>query len=126
MTPAVLAQEIQKKFRNIKNTKVNIWNKERIKKEKMGGVLGVSLGSSQDPRVIIMEYRGQSQSQSKNKSPRPLCFVGKGLTFDSGGISLKPAKNMDEMKFDMCGFCSCDWYSFSYSSIKIKSKCNRA
>ena len=63
----------------------------------MGGVLGVSAGSNQEPRVIIMKY------QPTGAKGKPICFVGKGLTFDSGGISLKPAKNMDEMKFDMCG-----------------------
>ncbi len=99
MTPAILAQEVQNKFRGLTGAKVSVWNKERIKKEKMGGILGVSLGSSQEPRVIIMEYKGNRSA----KKTRPLCFVGKGLTFDSGGISIKPAKNMDEMKFDMCG-----------------------
>ena len=103
MTPSILAQEVQQKFHGIKDTKVNIWNKEQIKKEKMGGVLGVSMGSSQEPRVIIIEYKGNNNYQNKEKSLQPLCFVGKGLTFDSGGISIKPAKNMDEMKFDMCG-----------------------
>ncbi len=101
MTPSILAQEVQKKFRGIKGVQVSIWNKDRIKKEKMGGLLGVSLGSGQEPRMIMIEYKGNKSSI--NKKNRPLCFVGKGLTFDSGGISIKPAKNMDEMKFDMCG-----------------------
>lgn len=100
MTPAILAQEVQKQFRGIKSVQVNVWNKDRIKKENMGGLLGVSLGSSQEPRMIIIDYKG---NKSKNKKNRPICFVGKGLTFDSGGISLKPAKGMEEMKFDMCG-----------------------
>ncbi len=99
MTPVKLAQETQNKFRGLKNVKVSVWNKDRIKKEKMGGLLGVSLGSSQEPRMIIMDYKGNNGS----KKTKPLCFVGKGLTFDSGGISIKPSKNMDEMKFDMCG-----------------------
>ncbi|MDE0119161.1 MAG: leucyl aminopeptidase [Bdellovibrionales bacterium] len=116
MTPSVLAQEVQKKFRDIKGTQVNVWNKERIKKEKMGGVLGVSLGSSQDPRVIIIEYKGHNQ----NKSPRPLCFVGKGLTFDSGGISIKPSKNMDEMKFDMCGSVAVIGALLAIARLKLK------
>lgn len=101
MTPVILAQEVQNKFRGVKGVKVSVWNKERIKKEKMGGILGVSLGSNQEPRVIIIEYKGTSQNSIKKS--KSLCFVGKGLTFDSGGISIKPAKNMDEMKFDMCG-----------------------
>ena len=102
MTPAILAQETQNKFRGLKNVKVSVWNKDRIKKEKMGGLLGVSLGSSQEPRMIIIDYKGNNGNKG-NKKTKPLCFVGKGLTFDSGGISIKPSKNMDEMKFDMCG-----------------------
>ena len=97
MSPSILAKETQKKCENIPGLKLTIWNKARILKENMGGILGVSAGSSQEPRVIIMEYR------PKGSTTKPICFVGKGLTFDAGGISLKPPKNMDEMKFDMCG-----------------------
>ena len=94
MTPAILANEIKEKTQNTK-IKTRIWDKKRIEKEKMGGLLGVSLGSPQEPRFIIMEYKGSNK--------KPVILVGKGLTFDSGGISLKPAQAMDEMKFDMCG-----------------------
>ena len=94
MTPALLAKTIKNKTQNTK-IKTTVWDKKRIEKEKMGGLLGVSLGSSQEPRFIIMEYKGSNK--------KPIALVGKGLTFDSGGISLKPSQNMDEMKFDMCG-----------------------
>lgn len=94
MTPAILADSIKKKTKNTK-IKTTIWDKKKIQKEKMGGLYGVSLGSSQEPRFIIMEYKGSNK--------KPIALVGKGLTFDSGGISLKPAHTMDEMKFDMCG-----------------------
>ena len=100
MTPSILAQEVQNKFKGVKGVQVKVWNKERIKRENMGGILGVSLGSVQDPRVIIIDYKGREAPAKKTK---PLCFVGKGLTFDAGGISIKPARNMDAMKFDMCG-----------------------
>ncbi len=96
MTPSILARSVQKQVQNTK-IKLSIWNRERIKKEKMGGLLGVSLGSPEEPRFIIMEYKGAGEAQP------PVIFVGKGLTFDSGGISLKPSLSMDEMKFDMCG-----------------------
>lgn len=94
MTPSILAESIKKKTKNTK-IKTTIWDKKKIQQEKMGGLLGVSLGSSQEPRFIIMEYKGSNK--------KPIVLVGKGLTFDSGGISLKPSINMDEMKFDMCG-----------------------
>ena len=67
-----------------------------LKKHGMGMFLGVSRGSVEPAKLIILEYNHQKAKQS-------LAIVGKGVTFDSGGISLKPSKNMDEMKFDMCG-----------------------
>jgi len=63
----------------------------------MGSLLSVALGSSQPPKLIVLEYRGGA------KGEKPVALVGKGLTFDAGGISIKPADKMDEMKFDMCG-----------------------
>ncbi len=118
MTPAILAEQVRKKFLGLKGMKVSIWNKDRIKKEKMGGVLGVSSGSAQEPRVIIMEYRGLSPESKKIS--KPLCFVGKGLTFDSGGISIKPAKNMHEMKFDMCGSTAVIGTLLAIARLKLK------
>ncbi|MCY4513298.1 MAG: leucyl aminopeptidase [Bdellovibrionales bacterium] len=96
MTRSILAQQVKTLTKNTK-TKTTVWDKARIKKEKMGGLLGVSLGSSEEPRFIIMEYKGAGPSK------KPICLVGKGLTFDSGGISLKPSFAMEDMKFDMCG-----------------------
>ncbi|MBE8221622.1 MAG: leucyl aminopeptidase [Bdellovibrionales bacterium] len=96
MTPSILANEVVKAAKNTK-LKVSIWDKPRIKKEKMGGLLAVSQGSSQDPRFIIMQYNGAA------KSKKPSVFVGKGLTFDAGGISIKPSAGMQDMKYDMCG-----------------------
>jgi leucyl aminopeptidase len=96
MTPTILSQEATKAAKGTK-VKVTVWEKARIKKEGFGGLLGVSLGSSQDPRFIIMEYKGAGATK------KPIALVGKGLTFDSGGISIKPSQSMDEMKYDMQG-----------------------
>lgn len=96
MTPTLLANEAVKAAKGTK-MKVTVWDKARIKKERLGGLLCVSQGSSQDPRFIIMEYKGAGASK------KPICFVGKGLTFDCGGISIKPSQGMEEMKYDMCG-----------------------
>ncbi len=63
----------------------------------MGALLSVARGSSQPPKLIVVEYRGGPEAQP------PVALVGKGLTFDAGGISIKPAAEMDEMKYDMCG-----------------------
>ena len=113
MTPSILAESVRKKVQGT-SIKVTIWNKEKIKKEKMGGLLGVSLGSYQEPRFIIMEYSGARPSS------KPVCFVGKGLTFDSGGISIKPSPNMDEMKFDMCGGAAVIGAMLAIAQMKLK------
>lgn len=95
MTPTQLAKEAQSVAGG--KLKVTVWDKARIAKEKMDSFLGVSLGSDEEPKFIIMEYKGGKAKQ------KPFCLVGKGLTFDSGGISIKPSAGMEEMKFDMCG-----------------------
>jgi leucyl aminopeptidase len=73
-----------------------ILDKAAIKRLKMGGILGVSSGSAEPPRLVILEYA------PSGKGPT-LLFVGKGLTFDSGGINIKPSHGLEEMKYDMCG-----------------------
>ncbi len=113
MTPSILAEEIRKQARGT-TLQISSWNKEKIKKEKMGGLLGVSLGSSQEPRFITMEYKGGKPST------KPICFVGKGVTFDSGGISIKPSAAMDEMKFDMCGAAAVAGTMLAISRMKLK------
>lgn len=99
MTPSILAQEA-KNIAKGTDLKVTVWDKARIKKERMESFLGVNLGSHEEAKFIIMEYRGAAASK------KPLCYVGKGLTFDCGGISIKPAAGMEEMKYDMCGGAS--------------------
>lgn len=96
MTPTILADTTVEAAKGTK-LKVTVWDKKRIEKERMGGLLGVAQGSAQEPRFIIMEYKGASASK------KPVVFVGKGLTFDTGGISIKPSAGMEEMKYDMCG-----------------------
>jgi leucyl aminopeptidase len=73
-----------------------IYDKKQIEKMKMGGLLAVNRGSAEEPRFVVMEY-------TPKKTRQTVCLVGKGITFDSGGISIKPADRMEEMKFDMCG-----------------------
>ena len=98
-TPAYLAEqagEIGKQY----HLKVTILEKEEMQQLGMGALLSVARGSRQPPKLIVLEYRG-----GKDDEP-PVTLIGKGLTFDAGGISIKPAANMDEMKFDMCGGAS--------------------
>lgn len=73
-----------------------VLDKRDMKELKMGGILGVNQGSAEPPKMVILEYRASKKAQT-------ILLVGKGLTFDSGGVSLKPAAGMEEMKYDMCG-----------------------
>ena len=76
---------------------VEIWDEERLKKERCGALLAVAQGSAMKPRIVMMKYNGGPADQA------PLGLVGKGVTFDSGGLSLKPSPSMIDMKCDMAG-----------------------
>ncbi len=79
----------------------DVLEEKELAKLGMGAFLAVARGSRQPPKLIVLEHRG-----AKKKDAPPVVLVGKGVTFDTGGISLKPAPEMDEMKFDMCGAAS--------------------
>ena len=76
--------------------KCTVYGKREIERMKMGGLLAVNRGSAEEPRFITLEY-------TPRRAKKHIALVGKGITFDSGGISIKPAEKMEEMKFDMCG-----------------------
>jgi len=99
-TPAYLAERAQDLGREFPEVKVTVLERPEIEQLGMGSFLSVTNGSDVPPRFIVFEY---DQSQRKQ---RPLVLVGKGITFDTGGISLKPPGDMDHMKFDMCGAAS--------------------
>ncbi|GAV20771.1 leucyl aminopeptidase [Mariprofundus micogutta] len=80
-----------------KKLKVNVMDKKAIEKAGFTALLAVNQGSAKEPRFIVLDYQGGK------KNDAPVALVGKGLTFDAGGISIKPGPQMDEMKFDMCG-----------------------
>ena len=96
MTPAKLMTE-SKKITNKQNLNFECINKTKLKKLGMGGILSVSQGSTHDPFLFSIKKK---QNKAKNKT---VVLVGKGVTFDSGGISIKPANSMADMKYDMCG-----------------------
>ncbi|VAW40844.1 Cytosol aminopeptidase PepA [hydrothermal vent metagenome] len=91
---ADIAKNISKQY---ENCSVTILNYKQMKALKMGSLLAVARGSRNKPKMIVLKYKGA------NKNQQPHILVGKGITFDTGGISLKPSANMDEMKYDMCG-----------------------
>lgn len=113
MTPTLLADATVKAAKGT-GLKVTVWDKARIKKERMGGLLAVAQGSSEEPRFIVMEYNGAGKGQ------KPVCFVGKGLTFDTGGISIKPSAAMEEMKYDMCGGAAVIGTMLALAKLKAK------
>ena len=97
MTPtrmSELAQDVAKDG----NLEIQVFDKDSIEKFQMGAFLGVALGSDQPPKLIVMKYIGDKDNLSNSVG-----FVGKGITFDTGGISIKPSMNMSEMKTDMSG-----------------------
>ncbi|MDP2695780.1 MAG: leucyl aminopeptidase [bacterium] len=95
MTPRKLAQEALAVGKRIKSVKVKVLPEAKIKELGMGGVIGVSQGSSEKPQFIIMEYGPVKKT--------PIVFVGKGVTFDTGGLNLKPSDGIYEMHMDMSG-----------------------
>jgi leucyl aminopeptidase len=98
-TPAYLADTAKKLGREF-GMKVEVLERKQMEALKMGALLAVAQGSALPPKFIVVRYDGAGPKQA------PVVLVGKGITFDTGGISIKPAGEMDEMKFDMCGAAS--------------------
>ena len=99
-TPSHLAKTARELGKTSKKLKVSVMEEAGMKKLGMGSLLSVSRGSIEPAKLISMEYSGGKSGD------KPVVLVGKGVTFDSGGISIKPPAAMDEMKFDMCGAAS--------------------
>ncbi|UVE16820.1 leucyl aminopeptidase [Pseudomonas sp. LS44] len=98
--PSFLAEEAKALGKAHKNLKVEILDEKKLAALGAGAFLAVAQGSDQPPRMIVLQYTGGA------KDDKPFALVGKGITFDTGGISLKPGLGMDEMKYDMCGAAS--------------------
>ena len=114
LTPILLAKEAQK----LKSCglKINILDEKKLKDLKMGALLGVAQGSANKPFVVTLEWRGNPKSKTTDFS-----FVGKGVTFDTGGISIKPSGGMEEMKYDMGGSAVVLGLMKSLALSKVKS-----
>jgi leucyl aminopeptidase len=95
-TPTYLAERAQALAKEL-GFSCQVLDRPQIEELKMGSFLSVTAGSDQPPKFIVLEYNGAGKKQ------KPLVLVGKGITFDTGGISLKPGLDMDHMKYDMCG-----------------------
>jgi len=103
-TPTYLGEAAKKLGREFKAIKVEVLDRKQIEALGMGSFLSVARGSDEPPRFIVLRHPGTGAKKAKRAAP--VVLVGKGITFDSGGISIKPAASMDEMKYDMCGAAS--------------------
>jgi len=99
-TPSYLADQARSMGRKSRKMRTRILEEKQMQELGMGALLSVSRGSRQPAKLILMEYSGGKTGS------QPVVLVGKGLTFDAGGISIKPSEAMDEMKYDMCGGAS--------------------
>jgi leucyl aminopeptidase len=113
-SPKVLASFSEKLTANSK-IKVRVIGKEEMETYGFGGILAVGRGSSSSPNLIVIEYSGST------KNGKPIVIVGKAVTFDTGGISIKPSDKMEEMKYDKCGGCNVIGIMKAISDLDLKS-----
>ena len=111
--PETLAARALKLGRDF-NLKVTIFDEKKLRAGKFGGLIAVGQGSARPPRLIVIEHRGGPKKQA------PLALVGKAITFDTGGISIKPAANMEDMIFDKCGGMAVLGAMAAIAELKVK------
>jgi len=111
-TPTTLAN-VSKILSKKNRMKCSVISKNELKKKGFGGIIAVGQGSKNEPKLIILEHNMGSRNE------KPIVLVGKAVTFDTGGISLKPGEKMDEMKFDKCGGCTVIGIMKAVSELKL-------
>ena len=114
MTPTIFCETAKKQFDGIANVTLEAHDLAWAEEKKMGSFISVSRGSDEPLRFLELHYHG-----AKNKDEAPLAFVGKGITFDSGGISLKPGAAMKEMRADMGGAATTLASAWAIAKLKI-------
>ncbi len=124
LPPLELARRIQAKFKSISSVSVEVLGVEKLRAMGMRGVLAVGGGSANAPCMILIKYSPSTRKRGKTsvKKPAPLALVGKAVTFDSGGISIKPAENMEEMKYDKAGGCAVAGALWAVAKMGLKSE----
>ena len=109
MYPAIMVRAAQKAAVGL-NVKVQVWDEKALAKDRFGGILAVGMGSSRPPRLVKLEYKPKQANTKQVVAKvkiKHLSLVGKGITFDTGGLSLKPSESMVGMKYDMTGAATC-------------------
>ncbi len=115
-TPTYLGERALQMAQEHPDLKVTVLERPQIEELGMGSFLAVSNGSDQPPRFIVFEYNGSA------RKTKPVVLVGKGITFDTGGISIKPSADMDHMKYDMCGAAAV--FGTFKAIVELKAKVN--
>jgi len=116
MTPEDFVREARKVARSNNRFSIKVWKEADLKKSKMNAILAVGQGSKHPPRMVALSYQGARRARPD------LVLVGKGVTFDSGGISIKPSQKMDEMKGDMTG--AAEVLAAVYGAARLNLKVN--
>ena len=112
LNPKKFAELVSAKAKKVPGIKVRVWDEKQLKSQGFGGIIGVGQGSANPPRLVSLSYKPA-------KAKRTLAYVGKGITFDTGGLALKPALNMDEMKGDMTGAASVVGAILAIAELKL-------
>jgi len=112
LNPKKFAELVSAKAKKVSGVKIKIWDEKQLKAQGFGGLIGVGQGSANPPRLVSLSYK-------PTKAKRNLAYVGKGITFDSGGLALKPAAKMDEMKGDMTGAASVIGALLAIAELKL-------
>ncbi|HUH59280.1 MAG TPA: leucyl aminopeptidase [Candidimonas sp.] len=105
-TPTYLGDTAKKLAKEFKTLRAEVLERKQVEALKMGSFLSVARGSDEPPVFIVLKHTPAGAKPAAKNRKAPIVLVGKGITFDAGGISIKPAANMDEMKYDMCGAAS--------------------
>lgn len=114
LTPTIFCDTVKEKFSGLASVELKIHDEEWARKEKMNLFLSVSAGSSEPPKFLEITYNGDPSSK------KPIALVGKGITFDSGGISIKPGSKMDQMRADMGGAANVASAIWALAQLKTK------
>lgn len=123
-SPAYLSEAAEKMSREMNGAEFKLFGKKELAEAGMNGILEVGKGSAHEPRMVVLSYRPESQNETGEKRGFDLVIVGKGVCFDSGGISLKPSEKMDEMKMDMAGAAAV--MGAFFAAVKLKLPLNLA
>ncbi len=113
LKPEGMAEAARTMAKQAKGLTVEVFDEKKLKSEGMNAILAVGMGSSSAPRLIIMEYKGGKSKEA------PIAFVGKGVTFDSGGLNLKPGEHMADMHMDMSGGAAVIYAMYAIAKMKL-------